>query len=130
MKLFLKYAIITILLVFVVIVVLNSTFSYFMPKPSTDDIAVVTIKDLGVVNSVKHCKGSRNAYRCDILTSKYNLNDIDVTIFPTEMIEKGDNLSYKTKTYEDLGVKQSLNCKNNSCMRVSVCYSWMGCWDK
>ena len=86
-----------------------------------------TMKPLGVVLQVKECHSGKHSHTCSVLTSTHQW-DTDLGNWPGEILQTGDQLSMRTD--QSRGRRETWLCRNGLCRSLSICWSWMPCWDR
>jgi hypothetical protein len=80
----------------------------------------------GTVKAVDSCDRSKYSLNCVVETTAWTKR-IDVTDYPGEYVAVGDVLWWRNYKYSNRR-SQSV-CRNDWCTSMSVCYSWMPCYE-
>ncbi len=93
-----------------------------------NEFVKTTYSDWGTVQSVENCKLSRRTLSCAVKTDKYTFSSLRLDYFPKEFLQPGDNIGVQFKHYTNK--REKYYCRGGWCSNVSVCLSWMPCWDE
>lgn len=88
-------------------------------------IVKTTIGEYGYVKSIDDCDIGKHSKVCRVSTT-YKTYRFDLKRFPRNM-RVGERLFLQKVYYENKIVTSY--CKSNTCSSISVCFSWMPCYE-
>lgn len=115
-------------IIFLIISILFSTALYLKPNISDTEKPEIINKDWGIVLSITNCKKSKSSLRCKVDTNKFLFHDLDITDFPDNYLQVGDQISKQTLLYKE--VAKISYVRNNMALSHSSCASWQSCFEK
>lgn len=93
-----------------------------------NDKPIYLRNDWGVVQSIEFVRKVKSSRYYKVTTDKVVFHEVDVTDFPDGKVTIGD-IIFEQNQLQSRVVKTS-HCKNDMCLAVASCYSWMPCFDE